>query len=77
MPTGPHDKTMLSTKEVADIMGVTSETVRDWINRGRLTGVRLPSGQFRVTRAALSTFAQHNFSLPSSVEVDDGGSVIA
>lgn len=71
----PNDDTLMTTGEVASIMGVTSETVRDWIAGGRLSAVRLPSGRYRVKRGVLTAFANHSFSTPT-VEVDDGGSIV-
>lgn len=32
---------LLSTRKCADIFGVTTETIRDWIDRGRLDGVKI------------------------------------
>ena len=34
---GPAGKTWLSPKEFAELRGVTTTTVRDWVNRGRFS----------------------------------------
>lgn len=36
---------MLSTREVADALGVSVYTVRNWLNAGRLQGTRLAGSQ--------------------------------
>lgn len=38
---------LLGVQEVAALCGVHQSTVRDWVARGRLAAVRLPSGQLR------------------------------
>jgi excisionase family DNA binding protein len=38
---------LLTTRDVADILEVTDETIRRWAAEGRIRHVRLPSGQIR------------------------------
>jgi excisionase family DNA binding protein len=38
---------LLTTRDVADILEVTDETIRRWVAEGRIRHVRLPSGQIR------------------------------
>jgi len=38
---------LLTAREVATVLGVSTETVLRWTRRGVLPGFRLPSGQLR------------------------------
>jgi len=38
---------LLTAREVADILGVSTETVLRWTRRGELPAVRLPGGAIR------------------------------
>jgi excisionase family DNA binding protein len=40
-------------QEVADAVGVSSETVLRWIRRGKLDAIRLPGGAIRVREDVL------------------------
>ena len=44
-----HTRMYLTTGDVAELCGVTPETVRRWIRLGQLRPVRIP-GQFRFRR---------------------------
>jgi excisionase family DNA binding protein len=44
---------MLSTGDVGRAMGVSINTVKGWVRTGKITGVRLPSGHFRIPREEL------------------------
>jgi excisionase family DNA binding protein len=46
----PGKGNMLTTAEVAELLGVDRHTVSRWIRLGQLRAVRLPSGQFRIRR---------------------------
>ena len=41
--TGP----LLTTREVAELLGVSSESVLRWVRRGDLPAIRLPGGAIR------------------------------
>lgn len=41
--------TLYRTREVAAHFGVMNRTVIDWVRKGRLTAIRLASGQYRIT----------------------------
>ena len=47
-----------SVGQAADVLGVSPDTVRRWIDRGELEGTRTASGRRRVDRVALARFAQ-------------------
>ena len=54
-------KSFFRVAEAADLLHVHQNTVRVWINEGKLDHIRLPSGSIRVHRSAiierLSTYA--------------------
>lgn len=47
--TGP----LLTAREVADMLGVSAETVLRWTRRGELPAIRLPGGAIRYREADL------------------------
>lgn len=58
-PVPISDDRMLSTTEVATLLGVTGETVRSLINRGRLPSVRVTRSH-RVRQSDLERFIKQN-----------------
>jgi len=42
-----------TTDEVAEMLGVTAQTIRNWISNGTLLGIRI-GGQWRVRHEALA-----------------------
>lgn len=52
---GFDNKEMWNTGKVAKKLGVSNQTVVNWIRAGRLKGVKLPSGQYRVFAAQFRT----------------------
>jgi excisionase family DNA binding protein len=44
---------LLTAAQVADLLGVSAETVLRWHRRGELPAFRLPSGAIRFNEAAL------------------------
>ena len=47
------DRTVLSTGAAADLIGVSDETLRRWVEKGKVRYIRLPSGRLRFRRADL------------------------
>ena len=47
---------LLTAREVADVLGVSSETVLRWTRRGDLAAIRLPSGAIRYREADLDAW---------------------
>ncbi|MCB8817590.1 helix-turn-helix domain-containing protein [Desulfosporosinus shakirovi] len=45
---GFENKEMWNTGKVAKKLGISNQTVVNWIRAGRLKGLKLPSGQYRV-----------------------------
>lgn len=49
---------MLTTGDVGRALGVTINTVKNWIISGRIRGIRLPSGHYRIPRTELERLQQ-------------------
>lgn len=47
------DTTDLPTGAAADVLGVSDETLRRWVDQGKVRYVRLPSGRLRFRRSDL------------------------
>jgi excisionase family DNA binding protein len=54
------DTQFLSTKEVAEILGVHQKTVHHWLRNGRLAGTKISYRAWRIPRAALDEFIARN-----------------
>jgi len=61
------DTPFLSTKEVAEILGVHQKTVHQWLRTGRLSGTKISYRAWRIPRAALDEFIAKN----SNVQLKD------
>lgn len=48
----------MTVSEVAAALRVTPETVLRWIRTGRLEGVALPSGRYRIPRTAVDALTR-------------------
>lgn len=60
-PADPHVKTVFTTGEVADICGISQQTVIRCFDNGRLKGFRVPGSKFRrIPREALLAFMKSN-----------------
>lgn len=44
---------LYSTNEVAETLGVCSETVRNWLKTGKMSGKKLPNGIYRIKQSEL------------------------
>ncbi len=55
--------TALTTFQVARLLGVSADTVANWVDQGRIAAHRTPGGHRRVPREALVQFA-HQHGLP-------------
>ena len=49
---------MLSVKEVAQILGVSNQTVRNYINSGKLEAVRINQRVIRISKEKLNEFIE-------------------
>jgi excisionase family DNA binding protein len=70
------DNQFLSTKEVAEILGVHQKTVHHWLRTGRLAGTKISYRAWRIPRSALEDFIEQNSNAhsrsttPASQELD-------
>lgn len=51
MPAEGRD--LLTTRAVAEMLGVSQSTVERWCQLGQLPAIRLPSGHYRIPREAV------------------------
>ena len=54
------DTQFLSTKQVAEILGVHQKTVHHWLRTGRLAGTKISYRAWRIPRLALDEFIAQN-----------------
>lgn len=52
---------LFTLSEVAYMLGVSYWTVYNWVREGRLKGVKVPTGRWRVPRSALEEFFREVF----------------
>lgn len=63
----PNEDEFLTVSEVAEILKVNDQTVRNWIDRGELTAVRVGARRVRIRQSDLDAFiASTNPGLPPS-----------
>jgi len=60
-----NDNTPLDLHAAARLLGVQPSTVRSYINRGALRGIKLSPRAFRVTHADIQTFIASRATLPA------------
>lgn len=46
---------LYTTGEVAEYLKVEESTVRSWLRSGKIAGIKLPSGIYRITESTLNT----------------------
>jgi excisionase family DNA binding protein len=68
------DTQFLSTKEVAEILGVHQKTVHHWLRTGRLAGTKISYRAWRIPRFALEEFISQNSNVhpPNAMRVQQG-----
>ena len=50
---------MISTGEAAERLGVSDNTIREYIRKGFITAKKLPSGHYRVDEGSVRKFELH------------------
>jgi excisionase family DNA binding protein len=48
------DSELLTTRRVAELLGVSQSTVERWIGLDRLKAIQLPSGHYRIRRSEVN-----------------------
>lgn len=59
-PTSIDPARFYTAQQVADLVGVTSKTVRTWINNGQLIAVRPGPRSTRISGHVVATLIGHN-----------------
>jgi excisionase family DNA binding protein len=57
MPDQPDQSDMIRPAEAARMLGVTTRTVANWTDDGKLHAIRLPGGSRRYRRADIAALA--------------------
>lgn len=57
--------------QAADLLGVSADTVRRWIDSGQLPAVRTPGGRRHIDGSALARFAVERAAAPTSLPVSE------
>jgi excisionase family DNA binding protein len=65
--TGP----LLTARRVADLLGVSPETVLRWVRTGKLPALRLPSGQIRFREDEIDRWLEGRATTPRLVSLTD------
>jgi excisionase family DNA binding protein len=58
---------LLTAREVAEVLGVSAETVLRWVRAGKLPAIRLPSGAIRFQEPALDAWMAERATLRRGV----------
>lgn len=58
---------MVPLRQAAERLGVHENTIRNWIDRGVVHGVKLPTGTRRLPTAEVERLEREMFAMPSSV----------
>ena len=58
---------LLTAREVADLIGVSAETVLRWTRRGELPAIRLPGGAVRYREDELDAWLEERATLTRSL----------
>lgn len=56
-----EDDPLLTCQQVADIFSVRERTIRDWINEGKIRGVKLGGRHWRIPKSEMIRFANEKY----------------
>jgi excisionase family DNA binding protein len=45
---------LYTVREVATILRVREETIRAWLRKGKMTGIKLPDGDYRIKESTVN-----------------------
>lgn len=62
---------LFSVGKAAAEFGISPSTVRNWIEKGYIQAVILPSGQRRIPKAEINRLLEEYFSFPSAMEEEN------
>lgn len=57
----PSSDKLYTPKEAAELFNVKQDTVRNWMQSGKLPYIRLETGRYRIKRSDLLAFANRRF----------------
>jgi excisionase family DNA binding protein len=60
---------LLTARQVAELIGVSTETVLRWTRRGELPAIRLPGGALRYREADLDDWLSRRATAPATLPV--------
>jgi excisionase family DNA binding protein len=64
---------LLTAREVADMLSVSSETVLRWTRKGQMPALRLPSGQIRYWEIDLESWLAANATVADTGAIPKAG----
>lgn len=59
---------LLSVGQAAEQLQISAGTVRNWIDKGYITGVRLPSGHRKIPESEVTKLLTRMFEIPSQLD---------
>lgn len=62
---------LLSVGEAAEQLQMSSGTVRNWMDKGYINGVRLPSGHRKIPESEVVKLLTRMFEIPSQLEEEN------
>jgi excisionase family DNA binding protein len=57
---------LMTAREVADLLGVSTETVLRWVRQGKLPAIRLPGGAIRFAEHAIEAWLAERATLTAT-----------
>lgn len=61
---------LLSVGDAAEQLQISPGTVRNWIDKGYIAGVRLPSGHRKVPESEIAKLLTRMFEIPAQLDED-------
>ena len=64
---------LLTTKEAADLVGVSSRTVMNWADAGKVPYLKLPGGEYRIPLTGFLAAMEGTYDLGADLEIAASG----